>query len=128
MNYVSFELIKRKIYVRLRSVYSLKSVSNHYVILGSMSFQSLVPSNLCPLMSHPEQCPFKNISISSDLCPLTAYSDTQKFFNGPLTVCDMHSMVHSFIFIRANIKHIHLSKKHHKSITLNKINRFKNSA
>jgi hypothetical protein len=42
---------------------SLKSVSNHYIILRSMSFQSLVPSNLCPLMSHP------------DLCPLTSYSD-----------------------------------------------------
>jgi hypothetical protein len=36
--------------------------------------------------------------------------------------------IHSFIFIQANIKHIHLSKKHHKNITLNEIIRFKNSA
>ena len=34
----------------------------------------------------------------------------------------------SFHFIQANIKHIHLNKKHHKNITLNKIIRFKNSA
>jgi hypothetical protein len=33
-----------------------------------------------------------------------------------------------FIFIQANIKHIHLNKKHHKNITLNKINGFKNNA
>jgi hypothetical protein len=33
-----------------------------------------------------------------------------------------------FFFIQANIKHMHLNKKHHKNITLNKINRFKNSA
>jgi hypothetical protein len=45
---------------------SLKSVSNHYIILGSMSFQSLVPSNLCPLMSHPDLCP---LTSYSDLCP-----------------------------------------------------------
>jgi hypothetical protein len=39
----------------------------------------------------------------------------------------IHSFI-SFIFIQAIIKHIHLSKKHHKYITLNKIIRFKNSA
>ena len=37
-------------------------VSNHYVILRSMSFQGPVPSNMCPLMSHPDQCAFKNKS------------------------------------------------------------------
>ena len=40
-------------------------------------------------------------------------------------------VIHSFVFIQANIKHIHLNKKHHKNITLstvNKINKFKNSA
>jgi hypothetical protein len=38
------------------------------------------------------------------------------------------SFIHSSIFIQANIKHIHLNKKHHKNITLNKINMYKNSA
>ena len=39
----------------------------------------------------------------------------------------IHNSVHSFIsfvLIQANIKHTHLNKKHHKNITLNKINRF----
>ena len=104
-------------------------------VLPQIRVQSLRRTQI-HVLSKP--CPLK--SVSFDVTPRamsfqkhiyllrSVSSDTQNFFSGPLTVCDMHSMVHSFIFIQANIKHIHLSKKHHKNITLNKINRFKNSA
>ena len=39
----------------------------------------------------------------------------------------LHVSFHFFLF-RQNIKHIHLNKKHYKTITLNKIIRLKNSA
>jgi hypothetical protein len=65
---------------------SLKCLSNHYVILRSMSFISLVPSNLCPLMSHPDLCPFKN--ISPQICAV--YRHTRIYFLH--NICSLRSM------------------------------------
>jgi len=59
-----------------------------------MSFQSLLPSNLCPLMSHPDLCPFKN--ISPQICVLWCHTQIYVLEN----ICSFRS-VSSDVILRS---------------------------
>ena len=67
-----------------------------------MSFQSLVPSTLCPLMSHPDVCPFK--TISPQICVLWRHTQIYLLQN----ICSLRSVSSDIIhrsrwYVKRNI-------------------------
>ena len=73
-----------------------------------MSFHSVVPSTLCPLMSHPDLCPFK--TISPQICVLWRHTQIYLLQN----ICSLRSVV---FWHNTQIKVICEKKYPHKSVS-----------